>query len=466
MSRIIEFEGTEHEFPDDFSDQDISRALSNYDKKQQFEKFKSATEFSPSNLASKGISDIAGGLLKGIYNTAQSLPTVNTFIRPLIEKATGENKPKNEPDIYKLMGTEEKPFYTPGGALQLLGEMGIPAKSLPSAPSLAKGGMKLIKEGLESIQPSKKVSELLEHISSGLPHTQASTKAITNDIRNAYQSNLQQSISHLNFPLEQAGNEKIYTHIDPLITTKLDKSKPLIDKIEGFNVGELLDKFKSDPTLQNAHNLKSELGDMIGEMKRIPGLNPSEKLQLENIRNARETLKSHIKDYLRKRDESSNQSLLPHYELGSSLYEKNVSPYLHTKKLREIVKKGKTNVKNIHNIFESPYDIVEGLEGKEKTGPINKILSDLPSETKDKLLFNKIGGRVNKSDSQKLLKSLEKSEQQGYSHLFTEKTKKLINELNNRVSNKRKFKFGAGTAGAGAIATGIEEMIRNLISNK
>lgn len=467
MSRLVDYEGTEHEFPDDFSDQDVSRALSTYDRNKKIETFKQNMSRSLSGLASQGASDVSGGILTGISNAAELLPTTNKLINPFVYRLiTGKSLPEEKTDFYKMMGTEEKPFYTPGGAMQLLGEMAIPIKTLPKAPNLAKGGINIIKKGIESISPQKTSTELMEHISGGLPHTQASTESIANSLRNSYESNLQQSLSHLNFPLEQAGKELIYEHIDPLISTKIDKSKNLIDKMKDFNIGELFNRFKKDPTLQNAHDLKSELGDMIGDLKRSPKMTPSERIELQNLRQARNKLKSDIENFLSHRDSQSNQSLLPQYKIGTELYKENVSPYLSSKKLREIVKQGKTSVKNIQDIFKSPFDIIDKLSGNKKIGPVNKILSDLPTETKNKILFNAIGGRTNIKDPKKLLELLEKSEQKGYAHLLSSDTKKLITELKNRINKKSQLKSVAKYTGAGTGALIGEEILRNIFSGK
>jgi len=435
------------------------------EKEQNVEKLKSAMVSSPSGMLGQGMKEIAGGMLNSLYQTGKSLPNIGSPISSLAKNIVSD-KDKPDPifDPYKAMGTEEKPFYTPGGFMQLIGEMVGPIKSMPKAGSLSTGGKELIKKVISSISPQKAAGDLIEHLGQGLPHTQASTQAITNSIRNAHDSHLQQAVAHLEFPLQQAGHEKIYDHIDPLITTQLDKSKSLINKMEDFNIGDLLGKFKAEPTLQNAHDLQSELGNMVGHLKANLNLSSADRLELKNIRKVREELKTHIKDFLKKRDQTSNIPLLNQYTKGSELYEKNVSPYLSSKKLRQIVREGRTSVRNVEDLFKSPYDIVEKISGKDKTGPINKILSDLPDETKDKIMFNIIGGRLNQGDPKKILESLEKAEQKGYSHLFTDKTKQLKKEVESRVNNKGRItSVGKFAGGGSALLTG-EEILRHLMS--
>ena len=335
---------------------------------------------------------------------------------------------------------------------------------LPAALGAVAKGIKAIPKVIDKFSPGKKAKELMEDLSGGHKNTREATESITNDIREAHNMNEAEALEHLNFPLKRAGTEKIYEHVDPLITTKMDKSKSMINRVKDLNVGPLFETFKKEPTFQNAHNLKSELGHLIGELQRIPGKTPAQSQELGNLVSVRKSLEGDVKDFLKRRDLSSNENLLTPYEKGTELYRDNVAPYLSNLKLRQIVREGRTTVPNVHQIFESPYDLVEKLSGKKNPGPITKILADLPEKTKKSILFRKVGGLKNAENPQALLKSLKDSEQIGYSHITGQDIKNKMLELDRKLKNKKRLKniskvLGVGGAlGAGAT---VEELIRH-----
>ena len=460
VQRVQDEDGSIHEFPDDATQDEINSSFAQVDHERKLQNFQKATGINQPSLSN----DIAGGWLHGLAGLAKTLPDMGSLGTPGMQKISnvpGE-RPIDKFDAYKTMGTEEKPITTLGGLAQTAGELYMPGKAV----SAGAGTLKAIGEKIaEKFSPGKASENLLENLGKGAANTEESTKAITQDIQNSHNMREDEATAYLKHPMEQAGQEKIYEHVDPLITTKMDKAKSMIDTVKDLNVGELYDAFKNKPTFQNSHNLQSELGVMIGDLQKIPGKTGAERLQLQNIKSVRDSLKSDISDFLKRRDENSNENLAPMYQKGIDLYRENVAPYLSSKKLREIVRQGKTVVNNVHDIFKNPTDLVDRFSGNTTTGPINKILSDLPEETKGKILFNKIGGFKNSDNPEALAKSINNAEQQGHSSLMNQNIKDQLLGIKSKARNQEMIKTVAKTVAKG-ILPGIlpgflaEELIR------
>jgi hypothetical protein len=249
-----------------------------------------------------------------------------------------------------------------------------------------------------------------------------------------------------------------------LISTKMDEAKPLLDRMKDLKIGELYNNFKAKPTFQNAHLLQSELGTLIRSLEKNPSISTADRAEIKEISSIREKLKSDINSFLEKRDLSSNENLAPAYKRGSDLYFEHVAPYLADAKIRKIVQEGKINVKNIHSSFNTPSNVIDRVTGEEKIGPINKILMDLPAESKNHILFNAIGGKQKNANA--LLNSLRKAENKGYSEYFSPELKEEMNALNQKIENNKKLmkglKWTGGASLAGLAAGGANNALSRL----
>ena len=169
------------------------------------------------------------------------------------------------------------------------------------------------------------------------------------------------------------------------------REEETLGKIKDLKVGDLFDEFKSSPTFDNAHRLQSELGSLERTLNSNPTKTPEDLLQIKKVQSARTQLKEDINNFLEKRDLTSNQPVLGHYKKASELFEQNIAPFLSNKKILDIVKGGKTDIKDLHNIFSTPTNFIN-KSGVEELGSINKIMQDLPQNARNRILFNAIGG--------------------------------------------------------------------------
>ena len=268
---------------------------------------------------------------------------------------------------------------------------------------------------------------LLEHLGGGAKTKEEATKKLANKIQEGFGGRVEQAGQFFEHPLQQVGkNERLYEFTDPLITTRLDKEKDVINKLKDLKVGQLFDKFRAKPTFHNAHELQSEIGASIGDLKSNLNKTADDRETIAKLRSVRNQLKTDIMDFLKRRDLNSNENLAPMYQRGVDFYRENVEPYLSSKKLREITRGGAEVPKNIEKIFETPSTIKNPRTGEIKQAAQHKILEDLPQDAKDLILFNKIGASKHAGNADKLVNALLKAENEGFQSYFSPELKGAI----------------------------------------
>lgn len=297
------------------------------------------------------------------------------------------------------------------------------------AKSLERNASDLMRESVSHKESLPSLSsEISEYLGKGAKNTEQVSSDIANDVRKLHDASEANAGIYFNHVLDQAGHELIYKKADPLISTALDEGKALISSIDDLNVGDLFNNFKKKPTFANAHKLQSELGVAIGDLKKIPGKTPDQNLQLSKIVKARDQLKADMMNHLENNHANKNVNLAPAWQKGIDIYREEVEPFLSNKKLREINKGRKNYVKNIHEAFQNPDagDLIE-RSGNIKKGSGSKLLEFLPQDTKDKILFSKIGAYSGDSHK-KLISAIDLAKRKGYS-------KYISSDLENKIGH-------------------------------
>jgi len=287
------------------------------------------------------------------------------------------------------------------------------------------GGIAPPKEHVSTAKPEAKA--LIEKLGGGAKTKEESTKKLASQIMEGFGGRAEQAGQFFEHPLQQVGkNERLYEFTDPLITTRLDKEKDMINKLKDLKVGQLFDEFKKKPTFHNAHELQSEIGAAIGDLKNNLSKTADDRATIAKLRSVRNQLKTDIMDFLKRRDLKSNENLAPMYQRGIDFYREHVEPYLSSRKLREITRGGAEVPKNIEKIFESPSTIKNPRTGEIKQAPQHKILEDLPQEAKDLILFNKIGASKYANKPNKLVEALMNAENTGFQSYFNPELKEAM----------------------------------------
>lgn len=421
--------------------------------------------FAPNNALSdvgKAASFFAGpGAIKAGSSALRELPQVNHVLRsvlhmPLIAKGLqhATNLLKETPRAASIVKNSLL-----GGVYSSPGNEGTGLALGAAAPvvgDLAAGSINKVtqhpalQQFADKFMPEKFSALFQKQLGSGAENVEQNAKSLANDIRQGHSAREAEAGIFLDHALQQAGKEKIYEHVNPLISTSMDKAKDIFARADNLNIGDLYSKFKRNPSFENAHQLQSELGHWERELAEKPGKTPDERNYLQKVSSIRKTIKDDIGDFLKRRDASSNQNLSPIYQKGVDLYRENVAPYLSSKKLRDIVRGGKTSTKNIHSIFDTPSNILDKITGEEKIGSVNKLMQDLPEASKGKILYSAIGGK--QVTANKLLEGLNRVENKGFSNYFTPEIHEARNALAKRQSNKKHATQAAKYAGVGTAA--------------
>ncbi len=277
-------------------------------------------------------------------------------------------------------------------------------------------------------QAPEEGAKLLQKLGKGAANKEEGAEKLSKIIMDKHAQRVEESSQFFKHPFRQAGKNKLYEHVDPLITTAVDKELAIMKNIKGLKVGPLYKAFKENPTIENAHWLQSELGAVVGDLKNNLNKTPADRATLASINKVRETLKSDIIDAFKRHDRNSNENLTPMYKKGIELHREHVEPFRSTPELREITNGGVETPKNIENIFDTPTNI-KNSKGESKIGPINKVISDLPEEAKDLILFNKVGASKHSGNHQKLVDALMSAKNEGFSKYFNPHVDKSIESI-------------------------------------
>ncbi len=431
-------------------------------------------DFAPNNTMStlgEVGSFFGGGELGKAGNLLTHIPSMSHLTQiPFMAKAISHatNILKESPFANKVAGNavlggtyaspgNEGEGMVLGGAIPAVGETGNALSS--SAKSIMENPK--VHNFLSKFMPEKLADETYQGITGG-KSLYETNKDLVNDIRQGHDMRQQEANVYKDYVMNKHGNDVIYESPDPLISTETDKSTALMNKIKSLGAGDLYKAFESNPTLSNAHQLQSELGSMMGDLKNSPVKTADTRNEISKIKSARDQLKQHMFDYLKDQDQYTAEKTADMYKRYSDLFKENVEPYLSNKKLKDIVNNGKTYVKNLHDVFAHPSNTFNRFTGKEETGKVNKILQDLPQESQNKILALSLGSRPQNANS--LLDKLSKAEDKGYGNYLNENIKNNMNELGQRIGNKNKAKIAGKTAGVGA-ATGASALGMNSLYN-
>lgn len=427
-----------------------------------------AFHFAPDNMAAK-VGEI-GSMAIPFVGAEKLLGMAGNAIGKIPEAYSGFKAVANAmraPALGAATGAIQDPENQALGAIiggTTAGVGGLANKYVPKIYRALSG--KEINNFIDKFSPEKHAQELMDKLGVGSENYDKNSKSLASDIFNKYKERQEESGIYLNHALDRAGEEKILSKPDPIISTAKDELKDITDKARDLKIGDLFEAFDKNPTFRNAHNLQSEMGNLQGQLEKNNNKSIADRAEIAAIKKTRDELKGHIDNFLKNRDLNSNENLSPTYKKGIDLYRENVSPYLSDKKLRSIVRGGKTSVKNLHSVFENPSDIRLD-SGEIKVGPINKLLQDLPSESKNKILFSAMGGR--KADANALMNSLNSLSQKGFSEQFNPEIKEGMNALNKKLKNKENLikaaKYSLPAAGAlGGSFLGAESInhLRNL----
>lgn len=194
--------------------------------------------------------------------------------------------------------------------------------------------------------------------------------------------------------------------------------------------------FVNDPTFENAHQLQSELGAVSRQLasKSAPPTIGTINAQ-KSLKTARSALKSDMDSFL----SAQSPELAQQYKNASDSYLQNVVPYKTNPKIYGMATGDITNMKpsSLSNIFAAP------------DSDMDKVLSDMPSDSMNKILYTKLGQTVPNKSAQGLLNSYQNLQQQGLGEHVSSELAAKIGELENRIKARNGLQVGtAALSGA------------------
>lgn len=313
MPQIINYEGQDHEFPDDFTDQDISRALSSHDQEMKVNKIKEMDQNGPLGMLGNASKDISGGILNSAVGAGKMAVDVAKSVMPtnalnnvgnLVPQGIKDKIP-SMPNIdpYKLMGTEEKSITTPGGMLQTAGELMAPGMA-------ASKGAKGILEAVKKLRTKNIAKNIIEQ--------KNSVKKEYNELyTKLFDEAKKRGLGQTEIEVPELNHKFIMKNTTP----RYHKS---------------LAEFTESPTIENAQKAQSDLGKLINKLEGIDtsSVNSLTSSERKVLQTAKETQKK-IKDKMFKGEVAGEHPDLANtYEEINKGYKENVIPYTKNKAIR------------------------------------------------------------------------------------------------------------------------------------
>lgn len=311
----------------------------------------------------------------------------------------------------------------------LTGEESIPLSvAFEARGPLFLGSKKLY----DFINPSKLSVKFLNEI--GGVNSDVNAERIANTINTSHDIQLADALKHKTKVIDSIGKKELLpeNYLNNEKLNEILKKEPNIKRIH--------DKFNNEPNFENADKLQSQINTRIRELydlSKIKKLDTEGGRILQELKGLKIDLDKDMDDFM----DSQHPDLKREYKTFKYKYKKNVSPYYSNTKLTKISKGDTTGIRSstIRNIFSSPNKFIE------------KILKDLPKETKDNILYNELH-MLNMKNPYKLIKKLDELEQsKGYSKYITPEIRKIKEELKRKIIARNiALATGAGISGYAA----------------
>lgn len=242
---------------------------------------------------------------------------------------------------------------------------------------------------LNQAQPKVLSGDIADNISSNIMGNRTleqSGKELASSIKDTYQGIKKAHSDEFDRIFNEPTGETSIQTDEPILTK--DKlmfnsdylKNNSLENTNDKNLSLLNNKFINKPSIENAHNLQSELGSEIGYMKkqRENGVLDAEgKNKLNDYVQSQNTIQQDIRGELN----NINPQLMNDYDQARDAWRQNVIPYHTDKDLRNIAE---GRIKNpeagqVVGIFRNPED------------NINKVVNDLPDNAKDRIAHIALG---------------------------------------------------------------------------
>lgn len=331
-----------------------------------------------------------------------------------------------------------------GRAGRVLGTMGYGAAVSPDRLRGAAlgAGLGVAGEAIPAIaglkrfaSPQDLTNDIMKSLSGGRS-IEENSKSLATDIKNSFNRKKGEA-SGLYDPLfDTVGTSSIYG--------KLIKSPELYKNIEPEifdsylpDIKKLHNKFLEKPTIQNAHDLQSQLGFEVRKLENQPIKSISDTRDMQNWRDARTNLREDAGTFLDLKDNTGGLSR--QYDNATDFYRENVAPYLSNSSMAKIARGITTTPRNISGLFKFP------------TEDVAKVATDIGEKGQQKIVFSEIGKKL-KMTPEKLTDEINKLETKGLSSYITPTLQQQLDKLPVRIAGKTALQRGVGLGAGLALA--------------
>lgn len=380
---------------------------------------------------------VAGNFARNIANYLMQSPRLSGAI--------------NQTAPMSMFGATQNATDPTQGAIQGA-EMGFGATAIP-------GGIGSVYSKIKSaISPGAYADQFLAHIGNG-NSLQDNAKSLATDIRNAFQTQKENASDLYNPIFDNYSSANIYDSVN-LPTAKYPALPDKYTENYTPDINDLHQAFVDNPTLQNAHNLQSQLGSEIRNYQNMYAkgtLSTADRINMQNYQRAQNAVLDDTNNYLN----AQQPGLGDKYQEANAYYATNVAPYMSHPTLSKIATGEVDYPKNINTIFAKP------------TPQIQKVVQDIGPQANNKILYNQLATPQNSSTPEKLQNALQNLDKTGLGSYVTPETQSFIDGLKNKLTNKN-VALHIGGIIAGGLAThpfsetvpGLGEIIGGMVGNK
>lgn len=356
---------------------------------------------------------IGGGeLLGGARLASEGLPLVGK-IAQILGKTPGALSRVAGSSAYGALNEPEDRLKGAGyGAA-----FGAAGESLPYAG-------KAIGSLFEQFKPQKLSEKIIDYLGNG-NSLEENAKLLASKVTNLYNSKKIEAkkIYDPIFKHSNLGGDVVY----PTINKSGYHSVSTVPEFDFTGapsaIKELYGTVKKHPSLQNTHDLQSDIGNEIRRLQDIQkksGLNSEEDDLLKSYVNARQRMKSDISSTIKQRA----PELEGEYNKATDYYRENLEPYLNNTKIRELAKQKVINPENVHNIFKNPEPGIE------------KVAEDLGEEGKNQIIYSAIGHNKKTVTPEKIASSISQLDKRGLESYMTPDLSKYMKSLGGKMRNR------------------------------
>lgn len=301
-----------------------------------------------------------------------------------------------------------------------------------------------VAKSLQYLQPQKYTQQIVDNLSNGQNLGDA-TKSVLGSVKDAYKQQVENASELYNGVRNSVPSGSIYAQIGKDNSQYLNLPSDVTEDYTK-DIQKLHDKFISNPTFDNAHNLQSQLASRYRQLENSPGApdraTANEMSSLQQARSALiqknddGTISGDIGNFLN----NKSPDLANSYKAASDNFLENVAPYRSNNTLYSIASGDKTNISPsaLSNIFKAP------------DADMQKVINDLPPDTMDKVLFTKLGKDTPANNPFAFLRAYGRLNEQGLGDYISPELQQQIDSLQNRIKWRSLAQSATGALMAGA----------------